>query len=127
MLDHLDDLTTDTFSIDAVKISLRNIRTKIHEFENFIGPAAQYWSMYVEMVQILRRYIDAKQSGCWQAHLEVENMIPYITAAGHRNYAECPPLYLHGMKALPESFPAIHEFMQRHFAVHCTPGSSNGI
>ena len=64
-----------------------------------------------------------------QAHLsEVENIIPYITAAEHRNYAVCLPLYLHDMKALPESFPAIHEkFMQGHFAVHRTPGSFNGI
>ena len=54
-------------------------------------------------------------------------MIPYITAAGHRNYAVCLPLYLHGMKALPESFPAIHEFMQGNFAVHRSPGPSNGI
>ena len=129
LLDHLDNQTRDTFTIDAVKTSLRNIREQLHEFENSLGPTAQYWSMYVEMVQILRCYIHAERSGCWQAHLtEVENMIPYITAAGYRNYAVCLPLYLHDMKALPESSPAIHEeFMQGHFAVHRTPGSFNGI
>ena len=87
LLDHLDDQTRDSFTIDAVKTSFRNIREQLHEFENSLGPTAQYWSMYVEMVQILRRYIHAERSGCWQAQLtKVENMIPYITAAGHRNY-----------------------------------------
>ena len=129
LLDHLDDQTRDTFAIDAVKTSLRNIREQLHEFENSLRPTAQYWSMNVEIVQILRRYIHAERSGCWQAHLtEVENMILYITAAEHRNYAVCLYLYLYDMKAFPESSPAIHEeFMQGHFAVHRTPGSFNGI
>ena len=54
LLDHLDDQTRDSFTIDAVKTSFRNIREQLHEFENSLGPTAQYWSMYVEMVQILR-------------------------------------------------------------------------
>ena len=94
LLDHLDNQNRDTFTIDAVKTPLRNIREQLHEFENFLGPTAQYWSMYVEMVQILRRYIHTERSGCWQAHLtEVENMIPYIYAVGHRNCAVCLPLH----------------------------------
>ena len=129
MLDYLHDQTRDTFTIDVVKRPLRNIIEQLHKFENSLGSTAQYWSMYVEMVQILRRYIHAEWSGCWQAHLtEVENRIPYITAAGHRNYAVCLPLCLHDMKPLSESSPAIQEeFMQEHFAIHRTPGPLNGI
>lgn len=128
---HLDDSDTATFlsDIDAIKTSLQSLRETLNDFEDSLGPTARFWSMYIEMTHILRRYIQAERSGCWQDHLtEVQNMTPYIVSSGHKNYAVCLPLYLHDMKELDVTCPNIHkEFMQGNFCVRRTPGTFNGI
>ena len=56
---------------------------------NTIG---RFWLMYVHMVLVLKRYIEAEK-GLWQQHLtEVDNMLPYPSSAGHTKYVVCIPL-----------------------------------
>ena len=80
--------------------------------------------MYINMTQILRRYIQAERSGNWDNHLiELHNMIPFMVSAAHRNYAVCLPLYLTDMRDLVESAPDVHtEFIKGYFSVHRTTG-----
>ena len=72
------------------------------------------------MVGIMKRYVWAERSGNWTAHLnEIENMLPYIVSAGHRNYMSCLPIYLNDMRALPEKAPEVHEaFLEGKFTIH---------
>ena len=85
--------------------------------------------MYIDMTQILRRYIQAERSGNWDNHLiEVHNMIPYMVSAAHRNYAVCLPLYLTDMRDIVESAPGAHtESINGNFCVHRTTGMLYGI
>ena len=85
--------------------------------------------MYIDMCQILKRYIHAERSGDWQSHLdEIEKMLPYIVSAGHQNYASCLPMYLRDVRELPNKHPDVHHlFMQDNFTVHRSSGSFNGI
>ena len=66
------------------------------------SPNTKLWLMYMDMVMIMKRYIHDERAGMWEEHLaEVENMLLYLVAAGHRNYISCPPQYLEAMTCLP--------------------------
>jgi hypothetical protein len=66
------------------------------------SPIAKLWLMYIDMIMILKRFIYAERAGVWTQHLnEVDNMLPYLVAAGHHNYVACIPHYLKEMKDLP--------------------------
>ena len=126
---HESNLVICSSDVNLIKISLTLLRDKLDEFEESLVPTARFWSMYIDMTQILRRYIQAERSGNWDNHLiEVQNMIPYMVSAGHRNYAVCLPLYLTDMRGLAESAPDVHtEFINGNFCVHRTTGTFNGI
>jgi hypothetical protein len=98
------------------------------EYVSTLGKTAQYWLMYVKIVGILKRFIQAERSGDWLGHLrEVKNMLPYMVAAKHTNYMSCLPLYLKDMKELPEKHPVVYEnFISGHFTVHRRAGRFNG-
>ena len=123
---HESNLVICSSDVNLIKISLTLLRDKLDEFEEYLSPTARFWCMYINMTQILRRYIQAERSGNWGNHLiEVQNMIPYMVSAGHRNYAFCLPLRLRG---LAESAPDVHtEFINGNFCVHRTTGTFNGI
>ena len=89
------NIVISSSDVQSIKDSLVLLRDKLDDFEESLAQTARFWSMYIDMTQILRRYIQAERSGNWQSHLnEVQKMIPYIVSAGHRNYAVCLPLYL---------------------------------
>ena len=59
--------------LEHVQSSMRNQRTAV------------LWTAYMEMVDILRRFIRAQHKGNWSLHLQsVYDMLPYFAAAGHR-------------------------------------------
>lgn len=93
------------------------------------SPTAKLWLMYMDMVQILKRYIHAERAGLWESHLtETENMLPYLVSAGHHKYVSCVPHYLDAMKKLPENAPEIDEgFKSGKFTVRQLPGCFNGV
>lgn len=64
--------------------------------------------MYMDMVMILRWFIHAEYVGLWEEHLaEVEQMLPYLVAAGHYKYVSCLPQYLEAMRSLHTLAPNI--------------------
>ena len=69
------------------------------------------------------------KAGLWDEHLtEVENMMPYMVAAGHHKYVSCLPHYLKSMKQLPTTAPYVYEAFKRgNFNVHQTQGNFNGV
>ena len=80
--------------------------------------------MYMDMVQILKRYIHAVRAGIWEEHLnETQNMLPYLDSAGHHKYVSCVPHYLDAMKKLPETVHDIDkELKAGKFTLRRIPG-----
>ena len=51
---------------------------------------AQLWLQYMDMINILRKYIRAERTGNGELHLQaVSEMLPYMAASGHNNYTKC--------------------------------------
>ncbi|MGH0137000.1 UNVERIFIED_CONTAM: hypothetical protein FKN15_043141 [Acipenser sinensis] len=71
----------------------------------------------------------AERAGHWEEHLNaVEQMLPYIAAAGHYRYANHLPVYLDEMKNLPQSaLEGNTEFKNGNFTNHRATGRFNGI
>ena len=93
------------------------------------SPTPKLWLMYMDMVMILKRYIHAERAGMWEEHLaEVENMLPYLVAAGHYKYVSCLPHYLEAMRGLHTLAPNIAKaFKDGHVTVRQTKGRFNGV
>ncbi|KAG1663251.1 hypothetical protein GQR58_020488 [Nymphon striatum] len=115
--------------IEEVMKYLESLESLWGDFESGLGVTARLWSMYIDMMLILRRYIHADRAGLWQQHLqEVRNMLPYTIASDHSKYMSCLPFYLNEMQKLPETAPKVHEeFAAGKFTVHQTAGDFNGM
>lgn len=86
--------------------SLKNQRTAV------------LWTAYMEMVDILRRFIKAERTGNWSLHPQsVYDMLPYFAAAGHRLYAKSAYIYLQMMNELQKIHPHIYKNFQN--GLHC--------
>ena len=72
VVQHVGDVLNHQKSLDTVW----------EEFENSLGKAAQLWGMYIEMVLILKRYVNAERAGLWNQHLlEAKSMLPYTVSS----------------------------------------------
>ena len=67
--------------------------------------------------------------GLWNGHLtQSHKMLPFLVAAGHRNYVADLPHYLEDIRNLAAGAPWVHTaFLNGHFIVHETQGRFNGI
>ena len=89
--------------INNVKEQLTTLQVLWDNFTDQAGLTAKFWMMYIDMCQIIKRYVHAERSGNWHQHLqEVQNMMPYIVSTGHSKYAVCLPIYLKAMRDLPK-------------------------
>jgi hypothetical protein len=117
-------------SDDTTKI-LGEMRLMLSQFMEIqcTAPTTKLWLMYIETVTILKRYIHSERAGEWQHHLdEVENMMPYLVAAGHHKYVSCLPHYVQEMRDLSNTAPDVDaEFKRGNFTVRQTPGKFNGV
>ena len=74
---------------------------------------ATMWLQYMDMVDILRKYIRAERTGNWELHLQaVSEMLPYLAASGHNNYTKSALLYLQRMSHLREDHPEVYQLFQ---------------
>ncbi|KAG1684652.1 hypothetical protein GQR58_009369 [Nymphon striatum] len=63
--------------MEEVMKCLESLESLWRDFESGLGVTARLWSMYIDMMLILKRYIHAERAGLWQQHLqEVRNMLP---------------------------------------------------
>ena len=59
------------------------------------------WMNYIRQITILKLFIHAERSGDWDLHLyAISQMIPYLHAAGHTQYAKSARLYHQTMKTV---------------------------
>ena len=85
--------------------------------EKFVGAkksliqhrTASLWLQYMEMIDILRKFIKAERTGNWRLHLQsVQEMLPYFAAAGHNFYVKSAYIYLQNMQVLERDHPDVH-------------------
>ncbi len=70
------------------------------------------WVQYMNMIDILRKFIRAERTGNWELHLQaIQDMLPYMAASGHNSYTKSAMLYLQQMLNLKAQHPDV----QQHF------------
>ena len=70
------------------------------------NPTFAFWSVYIEMVQVLLLYIRATRTSDWALHLSaLRSMIPCFFATDRINYARYSPCYWLEMSCLDETHP----------------------
>ena len=75
---------------------------------------AKLWLQYMDMVDILRKYIRAERLGNWLLHLKTtQEMLPYFAACGHNNYLKSAQIYLQKMHKLPNTHPDVYHHFCR--------------
>ena len=102
-------------SMSADQVYQSDVMKRMHEaLEKETGllkssRTATLWLQYMEMVDILRKYIRAERTGNWDLHLQaLSEMLPYLAASGHNHYAKSILVYLQRMFKLEEKHPDVY-------------------
>lgn len=85
-------------------------------------PTAALWLQYMEQTDILQRFIKAERTGNWELHLRsVQEMMPFLAAAGHNLYTKSLHVYLQKMLQLKTSHHQVHtRFEEGHHVLRRT-------
>lgn len=84
--------------LEAEKLLLKKNRT------------ASLWLQYMQMIDILRRFIKAERTGNWELHLQsLFDMLPFLAACGHNLYTKSVYIYLQNMMDLKTEKPDIYQ------------------
>ncbi|KAK7111652.1 hypothetical protein V1264_011253 [Littorina saxatilis] len=76
-------------------------------------PTAALWIQYMDMVDILRKFLKAERTGNWDLHLSTAHeMMPFMAAAGHNLYTKSLHLYLQDMLQLKETHKDVYQSFQ---------------
>ena len=86
------ELMSDKLSVDDVCSShtLQKLHhTVVEHREKMTFRTAQLWLQYMDMVDILRKFIKVERTGNWNLHLQsVFEMLPYFASSGRSLYAK---------------------------------------
>ena len=92
------------YALQTNKASMKSSRT------------ATLWMQYMDMVDILRKFIRAECTGNWDLHPQVvSEMLPYLAASGHNNYTKSALIYLiylQRMSHLQDEHPEVYQHFQ---------------
>lgn len=105
------------------------------DFNNFIDECVsrsemcQYWSIFLEMIDMLKQLIIADREGNWQLHVNtVESLMRVCREWDCVNYLRYGSWYLEKVKVLEWEHPELYsKFMGKHFVVKDKPGSFNAV
>ena len=88
---------------------------------------ANLWvHIFIKSVFIMMLYIRTEREGDWPLHMEAtKQMMPYVYASGHVNYARYGLFYPRSMEKLPVEIRG--RFMKRELVIHHIPGLWNGL
>lgn len=101
---------SDVDNSEAVKLLRIRMETEKEKLCNYRVP--RLWLQYMEMVNLLRRFIKAERLGDWALHLQcLYDMLPFLAAAGHNLYVKSVHVYLQKMLTLEADHPGVY----RHF------------
>ena len=93
---------------------LERIKSKLNNTkQTMTSRTARLWVQYLEMVDIMKKFIKAERTGNWRLHFQsVYDMLPYFAASGHRQYAKSAYVYLQLMTSPPETHPDVYKRFQ---------------
>lgn len=99
----LDDIEASE-AIGQISDRLKATKTSLKEIAT-----SRLWLQYIEMVNILRQFLRAERTGDWDLHLQfLQEMLPYLAAAGHNLYTKSIHIYLQEMTLLSSNHPDVH-------------------
>ena len=79
---------------------------------------SKIWIQYIEMLDVLRKFVKAERTGNWLLHLQaVADMLPYFAASGHNAYTKSSYIYLSNMSNLKISNPYLYDHFMHGY--HC--------
>ena len=94
--------------LERIKDSLKNHSESVKKSSR----TSALWVQYMDMIDILRKFIRAERTGNWELHLQaLQDMLPYMAASGHNSYTKSALLYLQQMSNLKTQHPDV----QQHF------------
>ena len=99
---------------------LNRISAKINEVKGTLSTlrTAKRWLQYMDMVEILCRFIKVERTGNVSLHLSVvQEMLPYFAASGHNSYTKSAYMYLHTMQSFKDDHPVVHDLFQAGYHV----------
>ena len=108
--DLLDKLLCEDASPGEVcsKDVLNRISEKLKAEKNSLSEhkMGKLWSQYMDMIDLLRRFLRALRMGDFQLYLgTLQEMLPYFAACGHNNYAKSAHVYIQDMIELEKINP----------------------
>ena len=85
---------------EIFKTLLSKIKDQIRTAEKN-GPTATLWIQYFRMISMVKLFIEAERSRNWELHLStIEQIMPFLHATAHKNYAMSAQIYLQDMREL---------------------------
>lgn len=102
----LDQVVAGEISLSELDSSpiLDNMRELLYSARNKQNESrstCHIWTMYMDMLDILRKFIRSERTGNWDLHLQaLSEMLPYLAAAGHNAYTKSVQIYLQKMSDL---------------------------
>ena len=119
------DVATAMDLTDEVCVALEEFDVKIRNGE--LGPMAEFWQSFIDMVQVLLDFIKATRNGDWDLHLQTtERMLVWMHAYDRTNYSRHFTYYWASQQKLHTRFPSIYqEFQMGNFSTRRTPGKFN--
>lgn len=132
LLKNQGDKTILQLEIEKARPHIQLLEEQLDTFEQSLdeSPTAVFWLTFIQMTDILQRFIIYQREGNWNGHLdESANMLPYLAAAGHYKYGQQSlPLYLSEMKKLPQTAPEVHKsFLDGAFVGRRSAGEHNAV
>ncbi len=109
-----NDLMDGSKTVDEVCNDriLHNICASLSTLHNELKSdrTSALWLQYLDMVDILCRFLKAERTGNWGLHLSsLCDMLPYLAAAGHNHYTKSVYLYLQKMCTLETDHPEVYK------------------
>lgn len=109
-IDTITDLLNNDSDIEQIKSS--DVLTQLQDkLQNWLQSmqlfrTAKLWTMYMDMVSILRSFLYSSRTGNWKLYIEsLHNMLPFLAASGHNNYVKSLMLFLARMEKLETTHP----------------------
>jgi len=118
-----EKLMAGTLSVEEVCKSdvLKRIKDHLQkhaESAKISSRTSALWVQYMDMLDILRKYIRAERTGNWALHLQaIQEMLPYLAASGHNLYAKSARVYLQQMSNLKTQHPNVQQRFDEGFHV----------
>ena len=95
--------------------AIRDMVEKRKTYKNNLSSSrtGNLWFLYIEVVEILCKFITAERTGNFSLHLQaVKDMLPFFAASRHSLYAQSAYIYLQTMSNLHEIHPYVYAKFQ---------------